>query len=80
MGIGGSRTHVRIGAGPPSGTFLSGSFGPSAGENWGTRKPCSAMTPYLIAAREGIICSVKLALMPVEVVFDWLEDEIERRP
>src|SRR5258706_2334599 len=38
------------------------------------------MTPYLIAAREGIICWVTLSLIPVEVVFDWLEDEIERRP
>jgi hypothetical protein len=44
------------------------------------RKPCSAMTPYLIAAREGIIWWVTLTLTPVEVVFDWLEDEIERRP
>jgi len=40
----------------------------------------SAMTPYLIAARAGIICWVTLTLTPVEVVFDWLEDEIERRP
>jgi len=40
----------------------------------------SAMTPFLIAAREGIICWVTLSLIPVEVVFDWLEDEIERRP
>jgi hypothetical protein len=38
------------------------------------------MTPYLIAAREGIIWWVTLTLTPVEVVFDWLEDEIERRP
>jgi hypothetical protein len=37
------------------------------------------MTPYLIAAREGIIWRVTITLMPVEVVFDWLEDEIERR-
>jgi hypothetical protein len=35
------------------------------------------MTPYLIAARAGIICWITLTLMPVEVVFDWLEDEIE---
>jgi len=34
---------------------------------------------FLIAAREGIICWVTLSLIPVEVVFDWLEDEIERR-
>jgi hypothetical protein len=38
------------------------------------------MTPYLIAAREGIIWWVTLTLTPVEVVFDWPEDEIERRP
>ena len=37
------------------------------------------MPPLLIAVREGIICWVTLTLMPVEVVFDWLEDEIERR-
>jgi hypothetical protein len=37
------------------------------------------MTPYLIAAREGIIWWVTLTLTPVEVVFDLLEDEIERR-
>jgi hypothetical protein len=38
------------------------------------------MTPYLIAARERIIWWVMLTLTPVEVVFDSLEDEIERRP
>ena len=38
------------------------------------------MTPYPIAAREGIICWATLSLIPVEVVFDWPEDEIERRP
>jgi hypothetical protein len=38
------------------------------------------MTPYLIASREGIIWWVTLTLTPVEVVFDRLEDEIERRP
>jgi hypothetical protein len=32
-----------------------------------------------MAAREGIICWVTLSLMPVAVVFDRLEDEIERR-
>ena len=37
------------------------------------------MTPLLIAAREGIMWWVALTLMPVEVAFDWLEDEIERR-
>jgi hypothetical protein len=37
------------------------------------------MPPLLIAVREGIICWVTLTLMPVEVVFDWLEDEIEQR-
>ena len=37
------------------------------------------MTPNLIAAREGIIWPVTLTLMPVEVVSDCLEDEIERR-
>ena len=36
------------------------------------------MTSYLIAAREGMIWWVTLTLMPVEIVFDWLEDEIER--
>jgi hypothetical protein len=38
------------------------------------------MAPYLIAARAGIIWWVTLTLTPVELVFDWLEDEIERRP
>jgi hypothetical protein len=37
------------------------------------------MTPYLIATREGMIWWVTLTLMPAEAVFDWLEDEIERR-
>jgi hypothetical protein len=36
------------------------------------------MTSYLIAAREGMIWWVTLTLMPVEIVFDWLEDEIEQ--
>jgi hypothetical protein len=44
------------------------------------QRASSTMTPYLIAAREGIICWVTLTLMPIEVVFDWLEDEIERQP
>jgi len=37
------------------------------------------MTPYLIAARDGIIWWVTLTLTPVEVVFDWQEDEFEQR-
>jgi hypothetical protein len=37
------------------------------------------MTPLLIAAREGIVLWVTLILMPVEVVFGCLQDEIERR-
>jgi len=37
------------------------------------------MTSYLIAAREGMIWWGTLTLMPVEVPFDWLEDEFERR-
>jgi hypothetical protein len=35
------------------------------------------VTPYLIAAREGIMWWVTLTLMQVEVGFE--EDEIERR-
>ncbi len=38
------------------------------------------MTHYLIVAREGMIWWVAITLMPVEVLFDWLEDEIERQP
>ena len=38
------------------------------------------MTHHRIAAREGIIWWVTIILMPVEVLFDWLEDEIERQP
>jgi len=37
------------------------------------------MTPYLISTREGMIWRVTLTLMRGEVVFDWLQDEIERR-
>ncbi len=37
------------------------------------------MTPYLIAAREGIIWWVTLTLTPVEIVFDAIEAEIDRR-
>ncbi len=43
------------------------------------KKDSSAMTPYLIAARTGIILWVTLALVPVEITFDCLEAEIERR-
>ena len=37
------------------------------------------ITPYLIAAREGIIWWVTLAMMPVEIVLDAIEAEIDRR-
>ncbi|SHJ36766.1 hypothetical protein SAMN05444159_0435 [Bradyrhizobium lablabi] len=37
------------------------------------------MTPYLIAAREGIIWWVTLTLMPVEIAFGAIEAEIDRR-
>ena len=37
------------------------------------------MTPYLIAAREGIIWWVTLNLMPVKIVFGAIEAEIDRR-
>lgn len=37
------------------------------------------MTPLLIAAREGIIWWVALYLMPVEIIFDAIEAELERR-
>ena len=37
------------------------------------------MTPYLIAARVGIIWRVTLTLTPVEIVFDAIEAEIDRR-
>ena len=36
-------------------------------------------TPYLIAVRQGIILWVTLNLIPVEVVFDAIEDELDRR-
>jgi hypothetical protein len=37
------------------------------------------MTPYLIAAREGMIWWVTLTMIPVEIVFDAIEDELDRR-
>jgi hypothetical protein len=37
------------------------------------------MTPCLIAARTGIILWVTLALVPVEITFDCLQAELERR-
>ncbi len=36
------------------------------------------MTPYLIAAREGMIWWVTLTMIPVEIVFDAIEDELNR--
>jgi len=36
------------------------------------------MTPYLIAAREGIIRWVTFNLMPVGIVFGAIEAEIDR--
>jgi hypothetical protein len=38
-----------------------------------------AMTPCLIAARTGIILWITLALVPVEITFDCMEAELERR-
>ena len=35
-------------------------------------------TPYLIAARQGILW-VTLTLIPVEIVFDAIEGELDRR-
>jgi hypothetical protein len=37
------------------------------------------MTPYPIAAREGIIWWVMLTLVPVEIVFNAIEGELDRR-
>jgi membrane protein DedA with SNARE-associated domain len=34
--------------------------------------------PFLLAARMGIFIWVTLALMPFEVVSDWIEEEIEK--
>ena len=38
-----------------------------------------AMLPVLLAARAGIILWVTLAVMPIEIVFDAIETEIERQ-
>jgi hypothetical protein len=43
------------------------------------RKPCGTMTPYLIAAREGIIWWVMLTLVLVEIVFNAIEGDLDRR-
>lgn len=37
------------------------------------------MTEYLIAARAAIILWTTLAVMPVEIAFDAIEAELERR-
>ena len=37
------------------------------------------MTEYLIAARAALILWTSLAVMPVEVVFNVIEAELERR-
>ena len=37
------------------------------------------MIEYLIAARAAIILWTNLAVMPVEIVFDVIEAELERR-
>lgn len=37
------------------------------------------MTEYLIVARAAVILWVNLALTPVEIVFDAIESELERR-
>ena len=37
------------------------------------------MTEYLVAARAAIILWTSLAVMPVEIVFDAIEAELERR-
>jgi hypothetical protein len=39
----------------------------------------ACMTEYLIAARAAIILWTTLAVMPVELVFDAIEGELERR-
>ena len=36
------------------------------------------MTPYLIAAHEGIIWWVMLTLVPVEIVFNVSEGDLDR--
>jgi hypothetical protein len=37
------------------------------------------MTPILLAMRAAIVIWVTLALLPIEIVYDAIEDEIERR-
>ena len=37
------------------------------------------MTEYLVATRAAIILWTNLAVMPVEIVFDAIEAELERR-
>jgi hypothetical protein len=37
------------------------------------------MTEYLIAARAPVILWTNLAMMPVEMLFDAIEAELERR-
>jgi hypothetical protein len=37
------------------------------------------MTEYLIAARAAVILWTNVALMPVELLFDAIEAELERR-
>ena len=39
----------------------------------------ATMTPFQIAAREGIIWWVTLTLIPVEIVFDAIEGELDRQ-
>lgn len=48
-------------------------------EPTGLRLKVMPMTPYLIAAREGMIWWVTLTMIPVEIVFDAIEDELNRR-
>jgi hypothetical protein len=37
------------------------------------------MTEYLVAARAAIVLGTNLAVMPVEILFDAIEAELERR-
>ena len=37
------------------------------------------MTEYLVAARAAVILWTNLAVMPVEILFDAIETELERR-
>jgi len=57
----------------------AGAVGSHLKECPNNKRDSSAMTPCLIAARTGIILWVTLALVPVEITFDCLEAEIERR-